>query len=52
MDCKQADHHANQHNPDNIAHKHVNDNRSNQGNPTSPVYHQGRAVPEKSVKDK
>jgi hypothetical protein len=52
MDRKQADHHANQHNPNNIAHKHVNDNRSNQKNPISPVYEKGRAVPEKGVKGK
>jgi hypothetical protein len=52
MNRKQANHHANQHNPNNIAHKQVNDNRSNQGNPTSPVYHQGRAVPKQGVKGK
>lgn len=52
MDRKQADHHANQLNPNNIAHNHVNDNRSNQKNPTSPVYDKGRTVPEKSVKGK
>lgn len=52
MDRKQANHYANQHNPTSVAHKNVNDNRSNQGNPTSPVYHQGRAAPEKAVKGK
>jgi hypothetical protein len=52
MDRPKADHRANQHNPDHIAHKHVNDNRSNQGNPTSPVYKQGRAIPEQGVKRK
>lgn len=52
MNRKQANHHANQHNPNNIAYKHVNDNRSNQGNPTSQTYHKGRAAPKQAVKGK
>jgi hypothetical protein len=52
MNRKQANHHANQANPNNIAHKQVNDNRSKQGNPTSAVYHKGRAVPEQGAKGK
>jgi hypothetical protein len=52
MNRKLADHHANQNNQNNVAHKKVNDNRSNQGNPTSRVYEQGRAIPEGGVKRK
>ncbi|UVW30664.1 hypothetical protein [Massilia sp. H6] len=52
MDRKQANHHANQKNPNNVAHKHVNDNRSNQGNPTSHTYDKSRAAPKRNVKGK
>ncbi len=52
MNQKQTDHHANQHNPTNIAHKQVNDNRANQGNPTSPVHDKVRAIPKPAAKRK
>lgn len=52
MNQKQADHNANQHNPNNITHKQLNDNRSNQGNPTSPVHDKGGAIQQPAVKRK
>lgn len=52
MDRNQLDHHANQHNPNNIAHKHVNDNRSQQKNPQSSVYQTEPAPSQPDVKVK
>jgi hypothetical protein len=52
MNQKQVDHHANQLNPNNIAHKLATDNHANQKNPTSPAYQKSRAASTKSVKGK
>lgn len=38
MDKQQVDHHANQGNPNNPAHKAAGDNHANQGNPNNPNY--------------
>jgi len=38
MNRKEANHHANQRNENNIAHKLAQDNHANQKNPTSPAY--------------
>lgn len=43
MNRKEADHHANQRNPEHIARKLANDNRSRQLNPKDPVYQLGRS---------
>lgn len=40
-----ADHKANQRNPDHQAWQKVNDNKSNQGNPNNPAYWQSRNLP-------
>ncbi len=45
MTPRDANHKANQHNPNSPAHRQVNDNRSNQGNPNNPVYRSGRQLP-------
>lgn len=50
MNQKQADHHANQLNPNNPAHKQANDNHANQKNPTSSVYPKVPEAPTNSVK--
>lgn len=45
MQRTDANHKANQGNPNNPAHRQVNNNRSNQGNPNNPVYHGSRSLP-------
>ena len=40
--AKNRDHHANQKNPNNPAHKAAQDNRANQLNPNNPAHHSGR----------
>lgn len=42
MDQRQRDHHANQGNPNNSAHKASAGNKSNQGNPNNSTYQSGR----------
>ncbi len=46
----QCDHYANQHNPNNSAHKAERDNRSNQLNPNNRAYEQSRSGSGKSRK--
>lgn len=50
MERKQADRHANQGNPNSVAHRQANDNRANQKNPLHPVYPKSRAAPVKRAK--
>lgn len=50
MQRNDANHKASQSNPNNPAHRQVNDNRSNQGNPNNPVYRSGRNLPPASKK--
>jgi hypothetical protein len=45
MQRTNANHKANQGNPNNQAHRQVNNNRSNQGNPNNPVHHSSRGLP-------
>lgn len=45
MQRSDANHKANQSNPNNPAYRQVNDNRSNQGNPNNPVYRSSRSMP-------
>lgn len=52
MHQKQADHHGNQLNPNNVAHKLATDNRANQKNPTSQAHQKSQAAPTKNVKGK
>jgi len=49
MDRKEADHHANQRNPNNIAHKQALDNHANQKNPTSKAYTKPGTAPAPKV---
>ena len=52
MERKYADHHANQLNPNHLAHKQARDNLANQKNPNNPAYTMARAVSEKGIKTK
>lgn len=50
MQRNDANHNANQSNPNHPAHRQVNDNRSNQGNPNNPAYRSSRNLPPASKK--